>query len=170
MTRAADRFDWTLDQLGARPGEHILEIGCGSGEALARLCARKPSVKLTGLDRSTTALQRARRKLVAVESGSQVDLIEGALPGPARISGLDRIFAINVNQFWVKPDGIFEDVRARLRPRGRLILVYETPGAARTASICETLALAAHRPGYRMIELVRGPDPRWLCLKAARTN
>jgi ubiquinone/menaquinone biosynthesis C-methylase UbiE len=50
------------DQAGIRPGQRILEIGCGTGN-LALLAGRlHPGVEVVGLDPDPKALARARRK------------------------------------------------------------------------------------------------------------
>jgi ubiquinone/menaquinone biosynthesis C-methylase UbiE len=50
------------DQAGIRPGQRVLEIGCGTGN-LALLVARlHPGAEVVGLDPDPKALARARRK------------------------------------------------------------------------------------------------------------
>src|SRR5918994_6750363 len=51
-----------VDQAGIRPGQRVLEIGCGTGN-LALLAKRlHPEAKVVGLDPYPKALARARRK------------------------------------------------------------------------------------------------------------
>lgn len=163
-----DRFDLAIRELDARPGDRILEIGCGSGEALLRLSLQAPGLDLTGLDRSQVAIRRAGARLARRNPGGRVALIEGELPGAGGPRGLDRIFAINVNRFWTGPDGLFDDVLSRLRPNGLLLLVYEAPGAEKAAEIRKKLLAATRRPDLRLDEPAVGSDPRQLCIKGVR--
>ncbi|MFS4437081.1 tRNA1(Val) (adenine(37)-N6)-methyltransferase [Paracoccaceae bacterium GXU_MW_L88] len=47
----------------AKPGQNVLELGCGSGAALACLAARIADVKLLGVEKQADAAERARRNL-----------------------------------------------------------------------------------------------------------
>jgi ubiquinone/menaquinone biosynthesis C-methylase UbiE len=51
-----------LDRAGVRPGQRVLEIGCGPGNVLIELGRRVPGAELVGIDPDPAALRRARRK------------------------------------------------------------------------------------------------------------
>jgi len=73
-----------LEQAPLRPGDHALDIGCGTGTFATLLKQRHPSVEVIGLDPDPKALARARRK--AERSGVSVRFDQGfadALPYPA---------------------------------------------------------------------------------------
>jgi ubiquinone/menaquinone biosynthesis C-methylase UbiE len=80
----ADRARRTLlDQAPLRPGDHVLDIGCGTGTFAILLKQRGPSAEIIGLDPDPKALARARRK--AERAGVSVRFDQGfadALPYP----------------------------------------------------------------------------------------
>lgn len=45
----------------ARPGERLIEAGCGAGAVLMQIAVRRPGVHLTGLERDPTAAALARQ-------------------------------------------------------------------------------------------------------------
>jgi ubiquinone/menaquinone biosynthesis C-methylase UbiE len=51
-----------LDQAALRPGQRVLEIGCGTGNLLLQAKATEPGAIVVGLDPDLSALARARRK------------------------------------------------------------------------------------------------------------
>jgi ubiquinone/menaquinone biosynthesis C-methylase UbiE len=51
-----------FDLAPLRPGDRVLDIGCGTGTFATMLKQRYPSVEVTGLDPDARALARARRK------------------------------------------------------------------------------------------------------------
>ena len=70
-----------LDQAGLRPGQHVLEIGCGTGNLLLAAKSAQPAAVVVGLDPDLAALARAQRK--ARRRGLTVQLDRGyadALP------------------------------------------------------------------------------------------
>jgi ubiquinone/menaquinone biosynthesis C-methylase UbiE len=78
MTRlfGADRVHRQLvDQLGLRPGQRVLEIGCGTGNLLLAAKQTQPAAVAVGLDPDLAALARARRK--ARRRGLAVQLDRG---------------------------------------------------------------------------------------------
>jgi ubiquinone/menaquinone biosynthesis C-methylase UbiE len=70
-----------VEQVGARPGERVLDLGCGTGTLTVALAHRYPSTAITGLDADVAALAIARGKAHA--AGVRVTLEQGraeALP------------------------------------------------------------------------------------------
>ena len=57
-----DRVRWAVEQLRLQPDERVLEIGGGPGAAAELLCSQLAQGRLLGLDRSATAIERARRR------------------------------------------------------------------------------------------------------------
>ena len=55
--------DRLIDGLDARPGEIVLEVGCGTGRNLVRIGRRYPGVALLGVDAAAPMLATARRAL-----------------------------------------------------------------------------------------------------------
>src|SRR2546421_13031193 len=53
----------TIRRLRLQGNERVLDLGCGTGELLARLAAKYPSAQLAGLDPVPEMLQVAKEKL-----------------------------------------------------------------------------------------------------------
>src|SRR5262245_15382262 len=127
--RIPARLQWAVQLLDVCPEDEILEIGYGPGVAVSLVCERLAGGRITAIDWSTTAIERAtKRNVDRIASGTavfqQVDLAGLRLPGRR----FDKIFAVNVNLFWVQPaDAEIRIIRNLLRPNGAFHLVYETP-------------------------------------------
>ncbi len=106
--------------LDVRPSDEILEIGPGPGVAVELVCDRLVDGHITAVDRSATAVERTRRRNAEhIASGKaiveQADVTDLATDPRS----FDKIFAINVNLFWLKPDGPqWSTVASLLRPAG----------------------------------------------------
>ena len=62
-----------IDQMGARPGDHVLEIGCGWG-GFAEFAAKERGLRVTGLTISQAQLDYARARIAKAGLNDRVDL------------------------------------------------------------------------------------------------
>ena len=126
-----DRIVWAVETLGLRPTDHVLEIGCGHGLAVPPVCDRLRRGTLTAIDRSpkmiAVAEKRTRTLVAAGKAAFETVALADADLGRRRFS---KIFAINVNLFWIDPAAELPVVRKLLRPDGALYLFYQPPNPA----------------------------------------
>lgn len=111
-----------LDLLDARPGEAILDAGCGTGEALRQL-VRRTNCRATGFDPSATMVAAARRRLDE-RARIACSRIED-WPG----TGYDGVLALNVLYFAQDDGTMLRAIRGMVRPGGRLV-AYVTDRSA----------------------------------------
>jgi demethylmenaquinone methyltransferase/2-methoxy-6-polyprenyl-1,4-benzoquinol methylase len=83
-----------LRLLAARPGERVLEIGPGTGHALAALAGSVgPAGQVTGVDLSARMLSWSRRRAARARYAGRVGLIQGdAHQLPLRAGVFDAVF------------------------------------------------------------------------------
>jgi SAM-dependent methyltransferase len=125
-----------VDLLDPRPGERILDLGCGDGYLTARLAALGCDV--LGVDASAAQVAAAQRIGVRAEV---VDALALDFEGE-----FDAVFS-NATLHWVKdPDRAIANVFRALKPGGRF--VAEFGGAGGLAHIRAALAEALSRRGF----------------------
>lgn len=120
-----------LALLGIEPSHSVVELGCGSGAALAKATERAAGGHVLGLDVSETMVaMAASRNREAVERGAvsarRVDGVNLGLE-PASV---DRIFSVHTLYFWKDVQRILRQFRESLRSQGRLVLTFRPEGAA----------------------------------------
>ncbi|KTE34633.1 MULTISPECIES: class I SAM-dependent methyltransferase [unclassified Sphingopyxis] len=92
MTRERRWRRALVEMVDARPGESIVDIGCGTGTLLLALARRYPGCRFIGVDPDPKVLSIARRKAAA--AGATIDWIEAMgddLEGVAEVAACDRI-------------------------------------------------------------------------------
>lgn len=114
------KYERLLDRLEAKPGAHILEIGCGWG-GFAEAAARR-GFRVTGITLSREQLTYARDRIARAGLSEQVQL---HLQDYRDVAGdYDHIVSIEMfeavgEQWWPT---FFQTLFARLRPGGRAAL------------------------------------------------
>lgn len=100
-----------------RPGERVLDIGCGAGAASLSLAERAgPGGRVTGVDvsRPLLALARSRAK------SPNIEFIEADAAIHAFPPDHDLIFSLFGVMFFVDPVPAFANIRKAAAPHGRL--------------------------------------------------
>ncbi|WP_432520963.1 methyltransferase domain-containing protein [Kineococcus sp. SYSU DK006] len=139
-----------------RPGQSLLDVGCGVGTITADLAARVAPGRVVGVDVSEEVLATARAS--AAERGVHVDLRTAdatALPFPD--GGFDVVHTHQVLQHVADPVAVLREMRRVARPGG-LVAVREADFAS--VSFHPALpGLRAWLDGYRAAARAAGGEP-----------
>lgn len=101
----------------AKPGESVLELGCGSGVALLCLAARVPGVVLTGVERDGIAAALASENLAHNKADAKVVTADiSALPPDITNRSFDHVMANP--PFFDRADGSTAEDTGREAGRG----------------------------------------------------
>ena len=95
------RLDTVVDTLRALGAKRIADLGCGEGKLIARLVRERWADRITGLDASVVALERAAKRIKFREPGgsaeARVQLLHGALTyRDKRLNDMDAATLIEV--------------------------------------------------------------------------
>jgi SAM-dependent methyltransferase len=112
-----------------RPGERVLDLGCGAGRFVAAL--REAGVDVVGVELAGAALERAR----ANAPGADLRLVadDGSLP--LEHASIDLVWCSEVLEHVPDTAHLLLEVRRVLRPGGRLLVTVPDHRRLRTALI-----------------------------------
>jgi SAM-dependent methyltransferase len=97
------------------------------------------------------AVERNRR---AIELGKARILHADLLDLDADSGVYDKIFAMNVNAFWMRADREFETLRRLLGPDGTLYLAWVPPSAGKIPHIVEQAKANLDAFGFQAVQVV----------------
>lgn len=121
VARAASALDaWDAHDVGGKPPESLLEIGCGTAPLLVA-AARRTAARLVGVDIAFRWLAIAKKRLA--EAGLDPPLIcacAEALPFPS--AQFDRVVAESVLEHLSDQRQSVREIARVMRPGGRLFL------------------------------------------------
>jgi S-adenosylmethionine-diacylgycerolhomoserine-N-methlytransferase len=160
-------YDWTrpailwgrralLEGLDTQPGDHVLDVGCGTGWGFPRLLAA--GARITGIEPSASMRRRAAARAARQDVGDRVTLCEAPFgaDGRHRASADRVVFSYSLSM--IPPAAhVLEAARDSLRDGGRIGVVDFLDAAP---GIREWLEASHVRLGDERLGLLRRLFPR----------
>ena len=160
-----------LGRLAIRPGERILDLGCGNGWATRLLARAAPGVSAVGIDVSPAMIERAEGlHSFTIRARYEVAPFEH-LPLPE--ASFDRVFSMEALYYAVELDRALGEAFRVLAPGAAIDIVidyYEESAATAIWSSCTGVAMlrlseqgwrrALDRAGFAAVRLARVVDSR----------
>jgi ubiquinone/menaquinone biosynthesis C-methylase UbiE len=143
----------TFELMSLQPGMHIADVGCGTGDDLAKLALRvSPGGIAVGFDLSEAMLSEARRRYADVPSLTFVNA-----PATALGAWPDRFHAIRADRVLIhvpEPEEVLREMIRVARPGGRIVVSEpDMPGCwlassdyTLTGNIMQTIAESCTNP------------------------
>jgi SAM-dependent methyltransferase len=116
----------------ARPGERVLDLGCGAGRFVAAL--REAGAEPVGVEAAEAALERARNNA----PGADLRLVEPDGSLPLDHASVDLVWCSEVLEHVGDTAYVLLEVRRVLRPGGRLLVTVPYHGRVKAAVIALT--------------------------------
>ncbi len=129
--------------LEAGHGDRVLCVGLGTGNELAHLWNATAGLDITGVDFSSAALARARRKSKAPHTCSFMMMDAHCLG--FRDNSFDRVLAYHVTDFLDSPESASGEMLRVLKPGGRFVISYPS----REEGLGFGIGLLTYRTGLR---------------------
>jgi ubiquinone/menaquinone biosynthesis C-methylase UbiE len=118
-----------------RPGERVLDVGCGCGETSLELARRVgASGSVTGVDISRLLIETSRQLADRLKVSNVRFEAADAETVPLPTQSFDLVFSGFGVMFFDDPEAAFRNLRNALRPGGRLKPTHRAAAAERPGS------------------------------------
>lgn len=135
-----------LELLDAKPGESILDLGCGTGHLTAKIA--EAGAHVVGIDRSPEMIRQAKEKYPSL----RFEVMDAREISPE--GSFDAAFS-NATLHWIKePERVISGIKKALRPGGRF--VAEFGGKGNTGEL-----LKAIERGWAKLQLAGAAPHPW---------
>ena len=149
--RIPERLQWTIELVDVRPSDHLLEIGCGAGHAVALVCDRLAHGTITAIDRSPVMVAKAKDRNRGCVLVGRARIEQRSLVDAKFAQRFKKIFAINVNAFWTDPEPSWAALARLLHPAGNAFLTYEPPSDSRLRELQRRLPKNLDEHGIEVV-------------------
>lgn len=119
-----NRFVYSI--MAPQAGDHILDVGCGTGKLIGRIARQTDGCVAEGIDFSASMVAIARRKNGKHIATGKVCIHDGNVDHLQIPAGtFTKICSVNTIYFWPAPESTIKKMVQLLKPGGMLVLGYE---------------------------------------------
>ena len=175
--------DWALCHIDIKSGDHVLDVGCGGGKTVGKLCEKVGGGKVYGVDYSELCIKKAEKlnhKNVICGKAKLKKASVSALPFES--DKFDFVTAVETYYFWPDKLNDLKEIARVLKPGGKLLLVFEMlkdkNDPDKWAKVEKRLNIEAvsreyiddmlERAGYQNIRTYVKSGTSWLCAVAEK--
>ena len=121
--------EWVFEDLQVSEDANVLDVGCGGGANVARLLEKCPNGVVTGMDRSTLAMEISHDLNYRAVVDKRCFIIGGNVSQMPRAKDmLDLATAFETIYFWSSLDEGIEEIFRVLKPGGTCVIANEMDG------------------------------------------
>jgi ubiquinone/menaquinone biosynthesis C-methylase UbiE len=113
----------TVEVAGLRPEDVVVDVGCGSGEAVRVAAEHVVRGRAIGVDPSPAMIRIATEQTRDHACADRIRFVEGSAEKlPLESGSASVVLAINSLHHWAQPDAGLEEVWRALVPGGRFLI------------------------------------------------
>jgi arsenite methyltransferase len=114
-----------LDILQLQPDDHVLEIGFGGGDLIARMAQIATRGHITGVDFSIDAVEVCRKRFDALIKTGTIDLLCASVEAlPFNADSFSKVCSVNTIYFWPDPLAALGQIHRVMKKDGTLLICF----------------------------------------------
>lgn len=171
--------DWALCHLKTEKNHILLDVGCGGGKTVSKLCSKVGNGKIFGVDYSELCVKNSKKlNQNNILCGKAIILQASVSSLPFDDDKFDAVTAIETYYFWQDKLNDLKEIYRVLKSGGKLMLVFEMLKTAeepdKWEKVEKSLGIEAVtkegiteimlRAGYQNIRTYTKSGTSWLCV------
>lgn len=176
--------DWGLCHVEINRNYTLLDIGCGGGKTVSKLCEKIGNGKVYGIDNSELCVENSKKlNNKNVICGKAVITQASVSNLPFDVDSFDIVTAVETYYFWPDKLNDLKEIYRVLKPGGKLLLVFEMLKTdddpfkwekvekiiGTNAVTKEEISDILYRAGYINIQTFTKSGTSWLCATAEKS-
>lgn len=175
--------DWALVHLEIKRNYNALDIGCGGGKTVSKLCKRIGNGKVFGIDYSELCVEKSKKLNKNNIMCGKASILQSSVSSlPFEDNKFDVITAVETYYFWPDKLNDLKEVYRVLKSGGKLLLVFEMVKSEEEPhkwdNVEKSLGIEAVskdgiadillHAGYQNIRTYSKSSTGWLCVTAEK--
>lgn len=175
--------DWALEHVEINNGYRVLDVGCGGGKTVAKLCGRVGSGKVYGVDYSELCVKKSERFNHKNILCGKADILQASVSDlPFETCSFNLVTAVETYYFWPDKLNDLREILRTLKRGGKLLLVFEMLKSKDNPEKWKDVEQRLHieavskeditdillRAGYQNIRAYTRSGTSWLCVTAEK--
>src|ERR1035441_2001998 len=154
----------SVELLGLKPDDRVLDIGFGGGYSLLALAERILNGQVVGVDHSRDMVDAAASLIRARKLQARIRVRRGnVVKLPFTANTFDRILTVNTIYYWPDLRAALREIGRVLKPGGRLAVAFRSPESLRLVTLAwdnfrryepKEVAEAMRKTGFRVPRVV----------------
>ncbi len=118
--------DWGLEHIDINRSSVVLDVGCGGGKTVSKLCSMVGNGKVCGIDYSELCVSKSKKLNSKNILCGKAQIKQASVSSlPFSDNTFDFVTAVETYYFWQdKPNDLKEILRV-LKPGGKILMVFE---------------------------------------------
>jgi len=114
------------ETMALQTNDHVLDIGCGTGNLTRKMASQTGDIYIEGVDFSPSMVSIARKKNKKLISKGKVSIVEGDFNTlPYKNESFHKVCSVNTVYFWPNPENTAQKLYKILKPGGFVVIAFE---------------------------------------------